>query len=55
MLKDNDTEMAGGPQVDMFMLRNEHLKDRYNLSIPNRYEILAIEDGFQLTEDGECF
>ena len=39
------------PQLDMSMLRNEDLKNRYNLSIQNRYEILAIEDGFQLTEE----
>ena len=39
------------PKLDMSMLRNEDLKNRYNLSIQNRYEILAIEDGFQLTEE----
>ena len=35
----------------MSMMRNEDLKNRHNLSIQNRYEILAIEDGFQLTEE----
>ena len=35
----------------MSMLRYEDLKNRYNLSIQNRYEILAIENGFQLTEE----
>ena len=35
----------------MSMLRNEDLKNRCNLSIQNRYEILAIEDGFQLTDE----
>ena len=39
------------PQLDMSMLRNEDLKKRYNLSSQNRYEILAIEDGFQPTEE----
>ena len=39
------------PLLGMSMLINGDCKNRYNLSIQNRYEILAIKDGVQLAEE----